>query len=496
MNGDGIHPSITTSRRIARSSDGSNWEEMTGADGTLYGYLIFDVPGMRSIQIRIDGKTVYIRPHKLSAPLRPMASDVLAGQDEEYAAGKTSTFMQDGVPVKREMLGSRMIEGIKVFGYRNTSTVDPSHQDLSKKTAQNSRWTFSDKPHTATLEVWYSPELGQALSQEWHGRDHGVPDGSMKLSDVRRVEPDPALFRIPAGYTVVESNAQSSVAGSSAAQTSLGPTTAPKNTPAPQAPATAGVLAGRAALKSSGASAWTPADVPSCTLGVIFGGNYLAAGPIAGVPFLAIKRDTFDHVLADGNRIHGVARMLVARDSAGVTMTQSFSNCYRGEGGRALPALNVEVREQAGKIRTNWQVTPVPVPKIYRVYRLEQQTRSQPTEQQEEMRKFYDMARTPSSECKRTRLGAKSVNGWIAEGTRCVRTIPAGEEGNLKPLEVVTESWWSAELGSVVMSISDDPRRGRTTTELEEVRRGEPDPSLFRPPTGYVLQENLPGGGD
>ena len=44
-------------------------------------------------------------------------------------------------------------------------------------------------------------------------------------------------------------------------------------------------------------------------------------------------------------------------------------------------------------------------------------------------------------------------------------------------------------MGLVLMAINDDPRRGRTTTEYEELNRGEPDPSLFTPPADYKVVE-------
>jgi len=45
-----------------------------------------------------------------------------------------------------------------------------------------------------------------------------------------------------------------------------------------------------------------------------------------------------------------------------------------------------------------------------------------------------------------------------------------------------------------VMAIDDDPRRGRTTMEYEELSVGEPDASLFAPPAGYTVQERPQGG--
>ena len=91
-------------------------------------------------------------------------------------------------------------------------------------------------------------------------------------------------------------------------------------------------------------------------------------------------------------------------------------------------------------------------------------------------------------------LGIKDFNGIPAEGTRTTRTIPAGEEGNDQPLVVINETWRSKELGLTLMTIGEDPRRGRTTIEYEELNRGEPDPALFAPPAGYTVQEQRVNG--
>jgi hypothetical protein len=49
-------------------------------------------------------------------------------------------------------------------------------------------------------------------------------------------------------------------------------------------------------------------------------------------------------------------------------------------------------------------------------------------------------------------------------------------------------------MGLTVMTISDDPRRGRTVTEYEQLTLGEPDPAVFAPPADYAVQEQtLPG---
>ena len=69
------------------------------------------------------------------------------------------------------------------------------------------------------------------------------------------------------------------------------------------------------------------------------------------------------------------------------------------------------------------------------------------------------------------------------------RTIPAGEQGNEKEIDFVTETWYSPDLQVVVMSKTSDPRFGETVYQLNGITRTEPDPLLFAVPSDYTLRE-------
>jgi hypothetical protein len=78
-------------------------------------------------------------------------------------------------------------------------------------------------------------------------------------------------------------------------------------------------------------------------------------------------------------------------------------------------------------------------------------------------RKAAESRRPPRSEFKGENLGTRIIAGVDAIGSRTIRTIPAGEEGNKLPLVTTNETWMSKEFGFVVLAITDDPRRGRST---------------------------------
>lgn len=86
-------------------------------------------------------------------------------------------------------------------------------------------------------------------------------------------------------------------------------------------------------------------------------------------------------------------------------------------------------------------------------------------------------------------LGTRNVEGVLARGTRSTMTIPVGEVGNERPIEVVTETWYSDEIKAVVLTRHSDPRTGEIVTRLQNIRTGEPDRSLFEVPPGYKIEE-------
>jgi TonB family protein len=92
-------------------------------------------------------------------------------------------------------------------------------------------------------------------------------------------------------------------------------------------------------------------------------------------------------------------------------------------------------------------------------------------------------------------LGKQVIEGVEAEGTRSTITIPAGAVGNERPIQMVSEKWYSPELQTVIMSKHSDPRFGETTYRLTNINRSEPARSLFEVPADYTVKEGPMGGG-
>jgi hypothetical protein len=87
-------------------------------------------------------------------------------------------------------------------------------------------------------------------------------------------------------------------------------------------------------------------------------------------------------------------------------------------------------------------------------------------------------------------LGQQTIEGITTTGSRSTTTIPAGAIGNLQPIKIVVEQWFSSDLGVLVMTKHSDPRVGDTIYRLQSIVRAEPDRSLFTLPPDYTLKES------
>ena len=85
-------------------------------------------------------------------------------------------------------------------------------------------------------------------------------------------------------------------------------------------------------------------------------------------------------------------------------------------------------------------------------------------------------------------LGKRTIEGVECTGTQQTITIPAGEVGNERPIQIVTETWFAPAIDAVVQSSTNDPRFGQTTYQLHNVQLGAPQHDLFTPPADYRIE--------
>ncbi len=243
-----------------------------------------------------------------------------------------------------------------------------------------------------------------------------------------------------------------------------------------------------AALLLSSPLAKAQEEAASC----LTGPNILITNPNPQmkVPFTATVKATFDQKLADGDSIHGTVRYRIARDGSGRTMVEVPLNCYIGEDGHRHQTYHVTVSDRSTNTNETWSLSGNEG-KIATIFHMPISQPPSPAELAA-MRASAQTRQATMPQWQIENLGTREFQGLSAIGTRRTQTIPAGEEGNALPLVLINESWVSQDLNVTARSIHDDPRRGRTTAEIEELHRGDPDPTLFSPPEGYIIREQNP----
>ncbi len=93
-----------------------------------------------------------------------------------------------------EELGAKPVAGITATGYLETTTY-------------NVGTLGNDQPLVMTREFWHSPQLGINLLSYLETPSAGKQ--RFTVVELSTAEPDPALFAVPAGYTIVDTRQQS-----------------------------------------------------------------------------------------------------------------------------------------------------------------------------------------------------------------------------------------------------------------------------------------------
>jgi len=84
-------------------------------------------------------------------------------------------------------------------------------------------------------------------------------------------------------------------------------------------------------------------------------------------------------------------------------------------------------------------------------------------------------------------LGKRFIAGVETEGTHDTLIYNPGVYGNDLKMTVENEFWWSPQVGLNLLSIKTDPRIGKQTFTVTELAEGDPDPSLFQLPPGFMV---------
>ncbi|WP_125486626.1 hypothetical protein [Edaphobacter aggregans] len=86
-------------------------------------------------------------------------------------------------------------------------------------------------------------------------------------------------------------------------------------------------------------------------------------------------------------------------------------------------------------------------------------------------------------------LPPQTIMGVTTRGSKAVRILKAGVDGNDHDLTTTIESWYSPELRLALITIIDDPVNGLKKYEFTNLKRAEPDPKIFQMPADYTFRD-------
>jgi hypothetical protein len=242
--------------------------------------------------------------------------------------------------------------------------------------------------------------------------------------------------------------------------------------------------------------------------------EYIAIGdsakPVIGAPYTATAITETTQVLADGNRIVNKTESQLARDSQGRTRRQeTMSNIGPlATNAPKMAFINDPVEKASYILDLNEKTAQVikepagahgfAAPGTVALAKPGVPAGATVTMERKIVvaggntgagQRVWVNSNEDASQVKTELLGTQTIEGVSAEGTRTTRTIPAGEIGNEKPLEITSEVWTSPDLKMVVLSKRNDPRIGETVYKLTNIQRADPDPSLFQVPSGFTTRQ-------
>jgi hypothetical protein len=230
---------------------------------------------------------------------------------------------------------------------------------------------------------------------------------------------------------------------------------------------------------------------------------------IAGAPFSADATTEFTQMLSDGNRIERRFSTSLARDGKGrtrseqdVAMLGPLVVLHKGMNWSTNAVHTTTVQQEPPP---RFTVITDPVDGVtYTLDERMKEARRSPAKmavqsvvelnaQSVELKKVADRLEMVARQGATSNslivepLGTRQIEGVTAQGTRMTTTIPAGQIGNLNPINTVTERWFSKDLQMAVLITRRDPRSGETVYRLTNIVRAEPPPDLLTVPSDYRI---------
>jgi hypothetical protein len=210
--------------------------------------------------------------------------------------------------------------------------------------------------------------------------------------------------------------------------------------------------------------------------GVEFFVNGISVLPVSGRPFSARSTTEWTRKLEDGTVVRNHLLTVVARDSQG-RIYRERHDFVPTDSNQQSPLLAIRILDPVAHTETLCYVaTHLCDIKVY--HGRTSFTLRPPGP-------FDNGKRSLARES----IGHDVLDGIDVVGTRETITIAANVVGNSQPLVSTREFWYSPDLQVNLAITRKDPRDGTQTVRVSEVSRTEPDPSLFKIPSGFVVQK-------
>lgn len=217
-----------------------------------------------------------------------------------------------------------------------------------------------------------------------------------------------------------------------------------------------------------------------------------------GQPYSAVMEHEGTQTLADGTHITRPKTITKQyRDSQG-RMRMEFYRLENGEGGETPVSIVIEdrvvgatyflnPRDHTARLNRPRVASSSGQPAVSPVVVQRQQAGA--TDNVAVTTSSVGPSERPQTTTTTEDLGSQVMQDLVVQGRRITHVIPAGEQGNDRPITVVTERWLSQELNLAILLKTTDPRNGESTTRVTSLDRSEPDPSLFQVPPDYTIQD-------
>lgn len=221
-----------------------------------------------------------------------------------------------------------------------------------------------------------------------------------------------------------------------------------------------------------------PASAPAAPAAACTSAAPAPTPPRSFPPYTAKRQTTQVNTLANGTVITTDTISYISRDAAGRTRIETIRTPQNGP---VIDAVNIT--DPVQHIRFSYSAVPSAA-KVVTVFPFAVPSAQPASPVQPPTHRYYPY--------KNESLPPQTIAGLYAEGNRSTRTIPAGYEGNDRDITTTTESWTSPDLGLNLRNLYDDPRVGKTTTEVTDIQQTAPDPALFKLPEGYEVRNVNP----